>query len=84
MAKKKTSKFGVDEELFLGNEQQAQEVQKEIGSTQGKKGEKLKRMTMAFSDVNYKYMTLESRRRGLSATAFVNKIIDGYRKNEGK
>lgn len=59
--------------------QEVQEVQKEIGTTQGKKGQKLRRINMAFSDVNHEYITKESRRRGISATAFVNSIIDEYR-----
>lgn len=58
---------------------EVQEIKKEIGTTQGKKGQKLKRINMAFSDVNHEYVTKESRRRGISATAFVNLIIDDYR-----
>jgi hypothetical protein len=54
---------------------------KEYGTTQGnRKGEKLKRINMAFSDLNHEYITKESRRAGMSATAFVNKIIDEKRK----
>lgn len=60
-------------------EQEVHEVLKEIGTTQGKKGYKLKRINMAFSDVNHEYITKESRRRGISSTAFVNQIIDEYR-----
>lgn len=60
--------------------QEVQEMPKEIGTTQGKKGQKLKRINMAFSDVNHEYITKESRRRGISSTAFVNQIIDEYRK----
>lgn len=59
--------------------QEVQEIQKEIGTTQGKKGFKLKRINMAFSDINHAYVTQESRRRGISSTAFVNLIIDEYR-----
>lgn len=59
--------------------QQEQKIKKEIGSTQGKKGQKLKRINMAFSDDNHYYVTHESRRRGISATAFVNMIIDQYK-----
>lgn len=59
--------------------QQEQQIKKEIGSTQGKKGQKLKRINMAFSDDNHYYVTHESRRRGISATAFVNMIIDQYK-----
>lgn len=60
--------------------QEVHEVKKDIGTTQGKKGFKLKRINMAFSDINHDYVTKESRRRGMSATAFVNQILDEYRK----
>ncbi|MCM1235880.1 MAG: hypothetical protein NC489_37795 [Ruminococcus flavefaciens] len=89
MARLKNIRFGVDDDLFKEYTQQVQEVQqvqqvqedyKEIGSTQGRKGQKLKRINMAFSDMNHDYITKESRRRGITATAFVNQIIDGYRK----
>ncbi len=96
MARNKSSKFGVDDNLFEENikdTQQVQEVQedsfdytqevqqeaKEIGTTQGKKGQKLKRINMAFSDKNHEYITHESRRKGISATAFVNQIINEYK-----
>ncbi|MFA9423388.1 MAG: hypothetical protein ACERLG_07405 [Sedimentibacter sp.] len=59
--------------------QQVHEVQKVLGTTQGKKGQKLKRINMAFSDINHDYITKESRRQGMSGTAFVNMIIDQYR-----
>lgn len=64
--------------------QEVQEVApgRELGSTQGKKGQKLRRINMAFSDQNHSYITHESRRRGISATAFVNLIIDEYRKSD--
>ncbi len=84
-------KFGVDDDLFEQDLQQVQEVQKvqqvqevykEIGSTQGRKGQKLKRINMAFSDINHDYITKESRRRGMTATAFANQIIDEYRKQQ--
>lgn len=92
MALKKTSKpttFGAAEGLFLDEKDtqqvqqeqhvKVQEVQKDIGTTQGRKGYKLKRINMAFSDMNHEYITKESRRRGISSTAFVNQIIDEYR-----
>lgn len=85
MALHKTSKFGADEGLFGKDTQHVHEVhiaheeKKDIGSTQGRKGQKLKRINMAFSDVNHEYITIESRRRGISATAFVNQIINDYR-----
>lgn len=65
--------------------QVVQEVQEEIKraegfrQTQGKKGQKLKRINMAFTDANHDYITHESRRRGISSTAFVNQIIDEYK-----
>nr|DAF20313.1 MAG TPA: hypothetical protein [Inoviridae sp.] len=52
-----------------------------IGSTQGRKGHKLKRINMAFSDANHEFITIESRKLGISATEFTNKIIEAYRKN---
>ena len=84
MALNKSSKFGAAENLdFNINVQEVQKVQevqnKEIGSTQGKKGQRLKRINMAFSDINHEYITKESRRQGMTATAFVNMIIDEYR-----
>jgi len=97
MAKHRSSKFGAIDNLDFGiynntqEEQQVQEVYEvqkntdikiEYGTTQGnRKGLKLKRINMAFSDNNYEYITKESRRQGMSATAFVNKIIDEHRKN---
>lgn len=59
--------------------QKAQEVQKEVGTTQGKKGQKLKRINMAFGDVNHDFITKESRMQGMTVTAFVNWIIEQYR-----
>lgn len=56
-----------------------QEKLREYGTTQGKKGQHAKRINMAFSDANHEYITKESRRRGMSATAFVNQIIDIYK-----
>lgn len=58
-----------------------QKEENTIGSTQGRKGHKLKRINMAFSDVNHEYIKTESKRIGISATEFTNKIIDLYRKN---
>ncbi len=60
--------------------QEVQEVKKELGTTQGKKGQKLKRINMAFSDSNHEYITRTSRQLGISSTAFVNQIIDEYKK----
>lgn len=53
----------------------------EYGTTQGRKGHKLKRINMAFSDDNHEYIKKESRHRGISATEFVNNIIGDYRKS---
>ncbi|MDF2844061.1 MAG: hypothetical protein K0R00_2487 [Herbinix sp.] len=91
MAKNKPSTFGATDNLDFGithNTQEVQqvhevtqhEVQREYGSTQGNKnGSKLKRINMAFSDANHEYITKESRKNGMSATAFVNMIIDNHR-----
>lgn len=80
MARNKPSTFGVTKDLDFGTVQEVQEVKKEYGKTQGKKGLKLKRINMGFSDDNHDYITKESRKLGMSATAFVNMIIDLHRK----
>lgn len=60
--------------------QEVQEPQgREYGTTQGKKGQHAKRINMAFSDDNHDFITRESRRQGMCATAFVNMIIDEYK-----
>lgn len=86
MARNKVSNFSADEGLFdkFKNAQEVQQVAvnpsvKEIGSTQGKKGQKLKRINMAFSDINHQFIVSQSRKNGVSATAFVNSILDAYR-----
>ncbi len=92
MAKSRTSSFkDAGDDLFGGKEKTTQQVQvvhevqeekqREYGTTQGKKGQHAKRINMAFSDANHEYITKESRRRGISATAFVNQILDSYRSN---
>ena len=86
MARNKISNFSADEGLFdkFKNAQEVQEVKiaqtvKEIGSTQGKKGQKLKRINMAFSDANHEFIVKKKKKNGISATAFVNRILDAYR-----
>ena len=86
----KTTSFGATDNLDFSNvneythevqeEKIAKEIAKEIGTTQGKKGFKLKRINMAFSDMNYEYITKESRKQGITSTSFVNMIIEKYRK----
>ncbi len=49
--------------------------------TQGKKGAKCDRYNMAFTPVNYDYINIVSRVKGISKTKFVNQIIDEYREN---
>ena len=54
-------------------------LHREIGSTQGKKGEALNKTTLRFSDDNYEYLNIRSRQLGLSNTAFINLILDQVR-----
>ena len=60
-------------------QQDLKEEDRPLGTTQGRRGQKAKRINMAFSDANHRFITMESRRRGLSATVFVNQIIDEYK-----
>ena len=64
---------------------EAQEVAGEPVSkrTQGKKGEKLPRMNMAFSPENYDHIQLMGRLMGCSATEYVNRLIAADREARG-
>ena len=93
MAKNKTNSILFDEGLAFSREQEdplkhvddltalfsPTTEHRPLGTTQGRKGQKAKRINMAFSDDNHAYLTYESRRRGLSITQFVNLIIDLYK-----
>ncbi|MEE1229385.1 MAG: hypothetical protein U0K57_10505 [Lachnospiraceae bacterium] len=91
MARNKDSRFNAADGFdFIGEEPvqtapvksiPGRNVKKEIGSTQGRKGMKLKRMTMAMSDDNHEYVFSEAKRLGISATAFVNQVLDLYRED---
>lgn len=52
----------------------------EYGTTQGKKGQKLPRINLGFSTENHEFLRKESRKQGLTITAFINQIIDERRK----
>lgn len=54
------------------NTYETQEVQK----TQGRKGQKLPRMNMAFYGDNLTYINKMSRLRGMTATAYINELIE--------
>lgn len=47
--------------------------------TQGKRGEKLPRINMAFSPANHEFITIMSKLGGLTMTQYVNRIIDAER-----
>ena len=78
-------------------EQQAQEVREEHNaqdalfhagdpvskSTQGKKGQKLPRINMAFSPENMAHIQLMGRIVGCSATEYVNRLIAADREKHG-
>ena len=51
--------------------------------TQGKKGEKLPRMNMAFAPENYDHIQLMGRLVGCSATEYVNRLIAADREARG-
>ena len=53
-----------------------QNLHRQLGSTQGKKGEALKKTTMRLSDDNNEYLERRSRQLGLSRTQFVNMLIE--------
>lgn len=51
-------------------------------NTRGKKGEKLPRITMCFNPEVYEYVNIESRRRGMSKTTFINHVLAKYSMTE--
>ncbi len=51
-------------------------------NTRGKKGEKLPRITMCFNPEVYDYVNIESRRRGMSKTTFINHVLAKYSMTE--
>ena len=63
--------------------QQKQDASK-AQSTQGRKGQKLPRINMAFSEVNLEYLQLMSRIKGISMTAYVNSLIESDREKNTK
>lgn len=94
MARNKPSGFGVADDLGYNKTQEVQEdntrstrsngdvvqeVHEVMPATQGRKGNKMKRINMAFSDENHEWITKESRRRGISATQYVNDLIAAAR-----
>lgn len=54
-------------------------ITRELGSTRGRKGEKLPFIHSSCTKENYDYITMESRRRGISRAAFLNIIIKTYK-----
>lgn len=83
--------FQVGKEKKSKNPETKQEPKQEAGTeaassvpsgltgTRGRKGQKLPTMNMRFSPENYEYIRRESAVRGLSATGFVNWLIETYR-----
>lgn len=57
-------------------EQEKQKCTSLSQTTQGKKGMKLPRINMAFSPQNLEYLNLIGRIEGISATEYVNRLID--------
>ena len=51
-----------------------------LGMSQRRKGLKLKRMTMAFSDMNYDFMRTYARQKGITATQLMNDLLSEIRK----
>lgn len=66
--------------------QDTQEVQRtpSVHGTQGKKGHKLPRINMAFSTANLEYLQIISRIKGISATEYVNRMLDAEREAQSE
>jgi|HigsolmetaGSP11D_1036233.scaffolds.fasta_scaffold00512_25 hypothetical protein len=73
----------IQQEQYKQEVQDIQEVQYTpgvqdvpISRTQGRKGQKLPRINMAFSPQNHEYLQLISRLEGVSITEYVNRLIE--------
>lgn len=76
----------VVQEVQVHPAQQVQDAQENnttstisFGATQGRKGHKAPRINMAFSPENHAWIKTRSRQLGISATEFVNTILDNER-----
>lgn len=65
---------------FISNAQDTQEVQR----TQGKKGQKLPRINMAFQTSNLEYLQIISRIEGKSITEYVNNLVEQDRQKNSE
>lgn len=77
---KKSKNLGTKQEPKpAAGTESASSVPSGLTGTRGRKGQKLPTMNMRFSPENYEYIRRESAVRGLSATGFVNWLIETYR-----
>ena len=63
------------EEAHDVQEKQQVQLTQGVHGTQGRKGHKLPRINMAFTAENLEYLQLIGRIEGISATAYVNKLL---------
>jgi len=57
----------------------SEETQDTLHNTQGRKGHKLPRINMAFTPENHVFVKRTARKLGITATEYVNGLIDGVR-----
>ena len=71
---------------LIGSASTAQEEQETYSTknTQGRKGEKLPRINMAFSSQNLEYLRVMAGIRGISITKYVNNLIERDREQNGE
>ena len=76
----------VHEEQEVHNTQEVQQEQRTLSvhGTQGRKGQKLPRINMAFSTANLEYLQIISRIKGISATEYVNRMLDAEREAQSE
>lgn len=72
----------VYQQLINDDAQEAVEVQDEL-RTQGRKGEKLPRINLAFSPTNYDFIKVMAALHGKNLTQYINDIISAERERNG-
>lgn len=72
------------QEKYNTRELQEEQDTQQVYQTQGKKGQKLPRINMAFRPDILEYLTLISSIEGISKTAYVNKLLAADRETKGE
>ena len=72
------------QEAYETSDTHSTSKEQDVPKTQGRKGEKLPRINMAFSPQNLEYLRIMAGIRGISITKYVNALIERDRAQNGE